>query len=107
MTDTPDTDTDTDEVLPPPFRVALDHAMPAGGLTLEQETEEAKGVRMLRVLRMFAEHEARVYGLLVDGVPMVIVKPDPAVFDGCITTADGERISVTAEALADDGGLAL
>lgn len=57
-----------------PFSTKL--KMPAGGVTLADEAESDKGVRMLRVVRQFVRSKNGVMAIDVDGQRIFLVKYD-------------------------------
>lgn len=58
--------------LPKPLRA------PAGGMSVEAEPDDVKGVRLLAGLRHFAHGKANTLGFGIDGVPMMLIRFRPA-----------------------------
>lgn len=60
-----------------PRRFATKLKMPADGVTLTDEPEVDKGVRMLRVLRAFTKSKNGVMSIELDGQLICLVKYSP------------------------------
>jgi hypothetical protein len=72
-----------------PRRFATKLKMPADGVSLADEPEDVKGVRMLRVLRQFARSKNGVMAIELDGQLICLVKYDPVRHPNADTTPDG------------------
>lgn len=72
-----------------PRRFTTKLKMPADGVSLADEPEVDKGVRMLRVVRQFVKSKNGVMVVDVDGHALCIVKYDPQRHPNADTTPDG------------------